>query len=700
MRLRMLTIPVGLLAVTFAILAVCLPTFGGQGLAVTGEPYVDVVPDSSIRGGILFAGESPLLPPQIYGPEDFSYFLGSSGNVVEWAVNDTAPFVYEIYIDGPMVTYGSSEVNTTIQVDVDDLVIGTHECVIIASGNGGESSDVVMITVIPYPSTTVSSPSDIAVFEGAAAFTISWDIYSDYPVSYEVYLDGQLILSNLWFSNYETVEIRVEGLAAGQYDYMVIAIGQDNEAGDTVHVSVIRVAVPPQISGSPDFSLQYGDFGTIYWNLYDAYPAYYVITLDGQDIRTETWSTANESVKVKVAGLSAGVHDYSITAVNKAGLMTTDHIEVTVLMKTINKVTITYTGDVSGTYSDPVSLSATLVESITGYPMAERELLFMIGSQSAVGTTDANGLANVSLVITQPAGMVEVVVEFAGDEEYLTSTTTALFQIEREQVVVQYTGATVVSTGSDCVELKATLYEQMDDSLGNLTLAYVTFLLYDGPADSNPPILVVSSVPVLETGIPGIGFACIEIADLPAGQYFILVSLDSSENLYYQGPVSESVTLTVSEPTNRFITGSGWVIDPSGKKAHFTFMVKYGRDGSLKGHFIYTYTDGKHTYSIVSTVITGMAIDGKHAFFEGYCEILEYVHCGRHPVTVMENLRFRVDVWDSRSRCAPDVFQIRVSDEFGLVVHEAGVDPLGRVYCGGIQIHTRHHAHRGHMGHH
>lgn len=699
MRLRKSTIPPGLLAAALVILIIGLPTFGGQGVAATGESYLNVVPDSTARGDIVIAGEIPLLPPQIYGPDDITCFLGSTGNTFVWTITDIAPFVYEIYLNGFMTIGGSSEGNETLTIDLDGLALGTYEYVIVASGNGGESSDTVMVNVVPLPSTTVNGPPDITVFEGFKAISLSWDIYSDFPQSYEIFLNGQLILSNLWFSNSDTVGITVEGLTAGEYDYTLRAIGQDNEASATVRVSVIK-ADAPLVSGPLDFSLSYGDIGTIYWYLYDAYPAYYVIALDGQDIDTETWSAANQSVKVKVSGLSPGVHDYSITAVNEAGLMTTDPVEVTVLMKTVNKVTITYTGDVSGTYSDPVTLSATLAESITGYPMAGWELIFTIGSQSVAGITDANGLASVPLVITQPAGMTEVVVYFAGDEDYYSNSITEPFQIERELVVVQYTGATVVGTHSGSAELKATLYEQMDGSLGNLTLAYVTFLVYDGPVDSNPPILVVSSIPVLEIGVPGIGFAYTEIAGLPAGQYLILVSLDLSENFYYQGSSSDPVTLTVSEPTFRFVTGSGWIMDPSGRKAHFTFMVKYNRDGSLKGHLIYTYKDGQHTYVIMSTEITGMAIDGKHAFFEGYCDIVEYVRCGRHPLTVMEDCWFRVDVWDSGHKCGPDVFQIRVSDEFGLLVHQAGVDPLGRVYCGGIQIHRGHHTHRGHRGHH
>jgi hypothetical protein len=183
--------------------------------------------------------------------------------------------------------------------------------------------------------------------------------------------------------------------------------------------------------------------------------------------------------------------------------------------------------------------------------------------------------------------------------------------------------------------------------------------------------------------------ASIEVPNLPAGQYFIVVSLDPSENMYYEAAVSESVALTVSEPTERFVTGSGWITDASGHKAHFSFVVKYMRDGRLKGHLTYTYREDRHTYVIVSTAITGMAIEGNHVFFEGYCDILEYVYHRHRPVIVMENLRFRVDAWDSRSRCASDVFQIRISDEIGLVVYEAGFDPLGRVYCGRIEIHRR-----------
>ena len=54
-----------------------------------------------------------------------------------------------------------------------------------------------------------------------------------------------------------------------------------------------------------------------------------------------------------------------------------------------------------------------------------------------------------------------------------------------------------------------------------------------------------------------------------------------------------------------------------------------------------------------------------------------------------------------RRRHGRDIFQIQIFDKYGLVVYEAGVDPVGYLCRGNIVIHGhRHHKHHWHYWHH
>ena len=93
---------------------------------------------------------------------------------------------------------------------------------------------------------------------------------------------------------------------------------------------------------------------------------------------------------------------------------------------------ITYTGGITTDYHDKVTLSATLVEDITGNaPIAGRTLTFTLGAESCSAVTDATGSAACSVTPADVPGPYTVIVKFAGDEPlYEPSSTSAAFDPE------------------------------------------------------------------------------------------------------------------------------------------------------------------------------------------------------------------------------------------------------------------------------
>ncbi len=104
-------------------------------------------------------------------------------------------------------------------------------------------------------------------------------------------------------------------------------------------------------------------------------------------------------------------------------------------------VDVDYTGDVTGDFNDSVTLSADLSVDPHAAPIPGATLSFTLGSQGCSGTTDANGHAACTLVITQPPAAASAGVSYAGDSAYNARTASHSFTITKEESHVAYTGA-------------------------------------------------------------------------------------------------------------------------------------------------------------------------------------------------------------------------------------------------------------------
>jgi predicted alpha-1,2-mannosidase len=86
--------------------------------------------------------------------------------------------------------------------------------------------------------------------------------------------------------------------------------------------------------------------------------------------------------------------------------------------------TLTYTGDTQGR-GETVDLAARLT-SADGAPVAQRLVTFSVAGQTLTATTDTAGVASISAVIPNHGKSQTVTVSFAGDGQYLSSTTSAM----------------------------------------------------------------------------------------------------------------------------------------------------------------------------------------------------------------------------------------------------------------------------------
>jgi hypothetical protein len=101
----------------------------------------------------------------------------------------------------------------------------------------------------------------------------------------------------------------------------------------------------------------------------------------------------------------------------------------------LNATTVTYTGAVSGGPNKAVTLSAILKDA-NGNGLAGRTIAFKLGTQTVSATSNANGLASTSLIVSQKNGNYALTATFspAGADlgHYLSSTANATFSLQKK----------------------------------------------------------------------------------------------------------------------------------------------------------------------------------------------------------------------------------------------------------------------------
>ena len=194
------------------------------------------------------------------------------------------------------------------------------------------------------------------------------------------------------------------------------------------------------------------------------------VRIDG-DSWTHYSSTISDFI---YTGSDGHTYEFRYRVQDNAGNWSPFSYDGSVTIEIQRETTLVYDGDLSGQYSDTVTLSATLTDKTSGGGVSGKLITFTIDSQQvADAITDANGKATKTITLTQIPGNYTVVAEFAGDDLYLPSTSPPKqFTILKEDTVLTYMGDTS-GQHSDAVTVKAKLTDQdSGQGIANRTISF------------------------------------------------------------------------------------------------------------------------------------------------------------------------------------------------------------------------------------
>ena len=198
------------------------------------------------------------------------------------------------------------------------------------------------------------------------------------------------------------------------------------------------------------------------------------------------------------------------------------------VLKAPTTSTLTFTGDLSQYYHDSVSLSAQLVEAhhpATG--IVGKTVTFTISQgsdqQSCSGTTDSNGDAACSFVLTLTPGTgYTVEASFAGDAFYTPSSDSHPFEVLKAPTTLSYTGE-LAEDYHDTATLSGHLAEAHNPGTA-ISGRSVTFTISGSPG---------SQTCTAVTGSTGDASCSVVLTLKPGTGYTVTASFDGSSDVFY-----------------------------------------------------------------------------------------------------------------------------------------------------------------------
>ncbi|MHA2276399.1 MAG: hypothetical protein ACXAC2_11550, partial [Candidatus Kariarchaeaceae archaeon] len=180
-------------------------------------------------------------PELIEKPDDFSFAEGTFGNTLNWTATDDYPLVYILYRDGGNVGSSSWTNGTRVSINIDGLGPGLYNFTIeFQDLSRNYIRDSVNVTVFDNTSPIFTITPSIQEITIGSDETLSWIANDNYPDTYEIYQNDELVDSNPWV-NFLPIEWDLQDLVIG--DYNITIVFYDTSSNPVKHTTMLSVVI-------------------------------------------------------------------------------------------------------------------------------------------------------------------------------------------------------------------------------------------------------------------------------------------------------------------------------------------------------------------------------------------------------------------------------------------------------------------------
>jgi hypothetical protein len=234
--------------------------------------------------------------------------------------------------------------------------------------------------------------------------------------------------------------------------------------------TVVVSNVVPSVNAGPDTTAHWGR--PVAFNGQATDPG-----ADDQSTLQYTWDfgdgTPSASGGPSVIHSYAAPNDYTatLTVCDKDENPATCPSDTRVIHVTKRDSSTGYTGDGSGVFDTPATLSASLVDEY-GQNVNGRTITFTVGSDPSLSaSTNSSGIATKSYTPQLVAGSYSASAAFAGDSLYNTSSSSHSFDVAKKGSTIAYTGA-VTGGPNKTIVVSAVLKDATGKPLGGRTVNF------------------------------------------------------------------------------------------------------------------------------------------------------------------------------------------------------------------------------------
>ena len=331
-----------------------------SGLA-EGTYYYEIILNDTMGNNasdLVIVSVHENLPPTIIGPNNLTYNIGSTGNVLQWNITDMNPGNYTIYKNGSFIKTASWSSGVNVSLNVDGLDIGAYLYELVAFDlYGNNASDFVVVTVIDNSNPSISTNDSIVQYlEGTTGHSITWYADDDSKAYYVILRNGTTIESDVWTST--TIVVNIDGLSVGAYNFTAIVFDSQDNQNFSESTVIVYENTPPTIDqpASITYEVNYGTGQQIVWDAYDENPYMYEIINatdnNGTILETNTW--IGGVISYDVSGLSVGNYSFKCRVIDKFMNNASSTVLVTVIPPKVpilsHPVDINYEGGQTGIF--------------------------------------------------------------------------------------------------------------------------------------------------------------------------------------------------------------------------------------------------------------------------------------------------------------------------------------------------------------
>ncbi|MHA2295049.1 MAG: right-handed parallel beta-helix repeat-containing protein [Candidatus Hodarchaeales archaeon] len=182
-------------------------------------------------------------------PADVKYVVGALNKYISWNVTDENPSVYSIYRNDSITIDSAIWMsNTTIDVSVSGLSLGTYNYTIVAVDTSGNAvKDTVFVFVLEPSFIYIDTP--MPSFKeheyGSTGVILNWTVNSIENGTYTIYKDGGTIATGVFVPGTPIVYL-IDDIAVGSYNFSIKVI--DDTGNSISNYVIIKVVANPVIS--------------------------------------------------------------------------------------------------------------------------------------------------------------------------------------------------------------------------------------------------------------------------------------------------------------------------------------------------------------------------------------------------------------------------------------------------------------------